>query len=76
MVSDGDKVIVLINEHGTNSDTDRYRYYEVNSIPVYTVKNDRIVHFINYFDSMPILRAQYDIAFKKPGADKGGQNDG
>ncbi len=24
------------------------------------------VHFINYFDSVPLLRATYDIEFRKP----------
>ncbi len=32
------------------------------------MKDGRIAHFINYFDSMPLLRATYDVEFKKPGA--------
>jgi ketosteroid isomerase-like protein len=63
--SEGEKVIVLIDEHGTVPETGRY--FEIHSIHVYTVRNDRIVHFINYFDAMPMLRAQYDVAFQKPG---------
>ena len=63
--SEGEKVIVLIDERGTVPETGRY--FEIHSIHVYTVENDRIVHFINYFDAMPMLRAQYDVAFQKPG---------
>ncbi len=69
VVSEGDKVVVLINEHATITATERY--YDIDSIHVYTVKDGRIAHFINYFDSMPLLRATYDIEFRKPGAPAG-----
>jgi uncharacterized protein len=66
VVSEGDKVVVLINERATITSTERY--YEISSIHVYTVKDGKIAHFINYFDSMPLLRATYDVEFKKPRA--------
>ena len=66
VVSEGDKVVVLINERATVTSTERY--YKISSIHVYTVKDGRIAHFINYFDSMPLLRATYDVEFKKPRA--------
>ncbi len=69
VVSEGDKVVVLINEHATITATDRC--YDIDSIHVYTVKDGRIAHFINDFDSMPLLRATYDIEFMKPGAPAG-----
>jgi ketosteroid isomerase-like protein len=64
LVSEGDKVVLLINEHAVIMATDRY--YEINSIHVYTVKNGAIVKFINFFDSMPLLKALYDIEFREP----------
>ena len=70
VVSEGDKVVVLINERATITSTERY--YEINSIHIYTVKDGRITHFINYFDSMPLLRATCDVEFKKPGAARRG----
>ncbi len=71
VVSEGDRVVVLINEHATITNTGRY--YEINSIHVYTVKHDQFVHFINYFDSMPLLRATYDIEFRKPATGGNGE---
>lgn len=62
MISEGDKVVVLINEKATIDPTDRF--YEIHSIHVYTVRNDVIVSFINYFDPLPLLKATYDIEFR------------
>ena len=62
-VSEGDKVVLLINEHAVIAETGRY--YEINSIHVYTVQDGVIVKFINYFDSMPLLRALYDVEFRE-----------
>jgi len=62
IVSEGDKVIVLITEQATILETERF--YEIHSIHVYTVKNDTIVRFINYFDAIPLLKALYDIEFR------------
>jgi len=64
MVSEEDRVVLLINEHAVIGETGRY--YEINSIHVYTLKDSVIVQFINYFDSMPMLKALYDIQFNPP----------
>jgi ketosteroid isomerase-like protein len=65
IISEADKVVVLIHEQATIVETERF--YEIHSIHVYTVQNHQIVKFINYFDSMPLLRALYDIEFREAG---------
>jgi ketosteroid isomerase-like protein len=65
MISEGNKVVVLIREEAILTGTERF--YRIHSIHVYTVKNGRITNFDNYFDSMPLLKALYDIKFYSPG---------
>lgn len=64
IIASEDKVVALINEHAVIVNTGRY--YNIDSIHVYTVLDGRIANFNNYFDPMPLLRATYDIDFKKP----------
>ena len=56
-VSGDDKVISLINERATVGETGRF--YDVDSVHVYTVKDGKIVRFENHFNPVPILEATY-----------------
>jgi ketosteroid isomerase-like protein len=63
-VSEGDKVIMLINEQATVGQTGKF--YEVDSVHIYTVKDGKIIRFENHFNPLPILEATFgDFTFLK-----------
>ena len=62
MLSDGDKVVMLINEKAKVPKTGRS--YDVDSVHIYTVKDGKIVRFENHFNPLPLLEATFgDITF-------------
>ena len=56
-VSADDKVISLISERATVTETGRF--YEVDSVHIYTVKDGKIIRFENHFNPVPVLEATY-----------------
>jgi len=63
MISDGNRVVVMIHELATVQRTKRM--FEIHSIHVFTLENGKVVKFDNYFDPTPILKATYDITYNE-----------
>ncbi len=62
MLSDGDKVVMLINEKAKVPKTGRS--YDVDSVHIYTVKDGQIVRFENHFNPLPLVEATFgDVTF-------------
>jgi ketosteroid isomerase-like protein len=75
MVSEGDKVLLLINERATVAATGQS--YEVDSLHVYTIEDGKIQAFENHFNPLPLLSATFGEPAlpglpreKVPGADR------
>ena len=65
IVSEGDKVVILMNERAANTKTGEP--YAVDSVHVYTVKEGKIVKFENYFNPLPILESTFGtVAYIPP----------
>lgn len=65
MLSEGEKIVVLINEQATLPDTGRS--YSVDSVHVYTVRDGKIMRFENRFNPLPMLQAaRGDVRFEPP----------
>lgn len=56
-VGDDHHVIMLINEQATVGGTGEF--YEVDSVHIYTVKDDKIIKFENHFNPLPVLQATF-----------------
>ncbi len=68
-VSGDDKVISLINERATVAETGRF--YDVDSVHVYTVKDGKIIRFENHFNPVPLMEATFgDITYIKPSEER------
>lgn len=56
-VDDDQRVIMLINEQATVGGTGEF--YEVDSVHIYTVKDDKVIKFENHFNPLPVLQATF-----------------